>query len=215
VVERVRAVVPSPVSVLDAGCGTGRHAAELVAGGFEVVGVDLSPSMLEVARERLGDGVALSLGDLRTLDVRRTFDAVICLNGTIGYLIGDADLEAGLAGLVRHVAPGGVLLLEPWCSAEQWLAPQVSAESCKEGDVAVTRVSRAFVDADGLGAFDWHCAVATPERSWSFVEHHRLALRPVSAYVDGLARLGFDAPHDPTFPGRGLGIIVASARAGG
>jgi SAM-dependent methyltransferase len=196
-------------TVLDAGCGTGRHAVELIAARLEVVGVDLSPEMLAVARARLGDGVRLEVGDLRSLDLGRTFDAVLCLNGTIGYLVAADELRAGLARLAAHVADGGVLLIEPWCSAEQWLAPQVSAESAKEGDVAVSRVSRAFVDDDGLGAFDWHCAVATPERSWSFVERHRLALRPVSAYLEVLAELGFTGRHEP-FPGRGLGIIVAS-----
>jgi SAM-dependent methyltransferase len=195
--------------VLDVGCGTGRHAAELVSLGFEVVGVDLSPEMLAVARGRLGDGARLELGDLRSLDVGRTFDGVVCLNGTIGYLLTDEDLAAGLRRLTAHVADGGVLLIEPWFSAEQWLAPQVSAEAAKEGDTAVARVSRAFVDDDGLGAFDWHVAIATPERSWSFVEQHRLALRPVSVYLEELAALGFDARHEP-FPGRGLCIIVAT-----
>ncbi|MGI5127129.1 methyltransferase domain-containing protein [Pseudonocardia sp. CA-107938] len=50
--------------VLDAGCGAGAHAAELVARGARVVGVDASAGMLEVAAERLGPEVPLHRADL-------------------------------------------------------------------------------------------------------------------------------------------------------
>jgi hypothetical protein len=166
--------------------------------------------MVAAAQAKLGDDARIEVGDVRTFDAGRTFDAVLCLNGTIGYLL-TADLDAALGRLCAHVSPDGVLLLEPWCSAEQWLAPQTSAEAAKEGDLAVSRVSRAYVDEDGFGVFDWYVTVATPEGVSSFVESHRLSLRPVETYLTKLDALGFDA-HHTEFPGRGLGIVVATRR---
>src|SRR5689334_15759504 len=50
--------------VLDVGCGAGAHAQELVARGARVEGLDRSPALLRIARERLGPDVPLHLADL-------------------------------------------------------------------------------------------------------------------------------------------------------
>src|SRR5580765_3334121 len=67
---------PAPASVLDAGCGTGRVAIELARRGVEVVGVDVDASMLATAR-RAVPTVEWHEHDLATLDLGRTFDAVV------------------------------------------------------------------------------------------------------------------------------------------
>ncbi len=51
------------MSVLDVGCGTGTLLARYQKSGCRIFGIDTSPAMLEVAREKLGDGAELSLGD--------------------------------------------------------------------------------------------------------------------------------------------------------
>lgn len=72
--------------VLDLGCGAGRHAIELAIRGYEVVGVDVSFTMLEEARKRAAEaGVQLVLLELNLRDLRsqlqdnESFDAAICL----------------------------------------------------------------------------------------------------------------------------------------
>jgi SAM-dependent methyltransferase len=67
--------------VLDAGCGPGVYAEWLIRHGAEVVGVDVSPKMIRLARRRLGSGVSLHLADLdKSLDFleTETFDIVLC-----------------------------------------------------------------------------------------------------------------------------------------
>lgn len=177
-------------TVLDVGCGTGRHMTEFQVLGFDCVGTDLSPAMVAKAKSRLGDA-CVELADIRTMDLGATFDAVICLNGTIGYMTTKSDLDQALSRLAAHVSPGGILIVEPWMSPSQWLTPMVGAEAGKEGDTAVSRVSRAFVE-DGLGVFERHCSIATPERAWSFVEVHRMGLYEMSEYIDAF-RLGVRA----------------------
>ena len=99
--------------VLDAGCGPGRHALALARRGIEVVGVDLSPEFLAIARasaDRLP--VTFVEGDVRNLSYSEEFDAVICLcQGGFGLLGGGDDEHDAVAGLARSLRPGGRLAL--------------------------------------------------------------------------------------------------------
>ncbi|MEM8708957.1 MAG: class I SAM-dependent methyltransferase [Actinomycetota bacterium] len=95
-------------SVLDAGCGTGRVAIELSRRGYDVVGVDLDPGMLDTARTKAPE-LAWHLADLLTVDVGRTFD-LVALPGNVMIFL-DPGTEAGVvANLVRHLEPDGRLV---------------------------------------------------------------------------------------------------------
>jgi SAM-dependent methyltransferase len=88
-------LAPAPgASVLDIGCGTGRHAVELARAGLAVTGIDLSSGMLREARRAADEaGVQLELveADATQFDLGRVFDAAVCLcEGSFG-LLGDDD----------------------------------------------------------------------------------------------------------------------------
>ena len=99
-----------PSSVLDAGCGTGRVAAELGRRGFDVCGTDRDPAMLAVARERSPDlrWVEADLGD-PAFDLGRRF-AVVVAAGNVMLFIDPGTEAAVVAHLARHVEPGGALV---------------------------------------------------------------------------------------------------------
>ncbi|RYG66614.1 class I SAM-dependent methyltransferase, partial [bacterium] len=104
-------------SVLDVGCGTGRHARELAGRGYKVTGIDLAPAMIDVA-QRLGEGSGAEflVGDARDFDLGRTFDAAICLcEGGVGLLNTGESAEAHdgaiFANIARHLAPNAPFLL--------------------------------------------------------------------------------------------------------
>lgn len=97
-----------PVRVLDAGCGTGRIAIELAARGFEVVGVDLDPVMLDEAR-RKAPALEWVLGDLAELRLRRVFDAAV-LAGNVMIFVGPGTEGDVLARIAEHVRPGGLVV---------------------------------------------------------------------------------------------------------
>ena len=206
--ELIRArVTDSPTSLLDVGCGSGRHGEEFHRLGFDYVGVDLSPEMLTQARRRLPSTTFVE-SDIRSLSLEDRFDAVVCLNATIGYMLTSEDRAAALRNLTKHVRPGGILLVEPWAARSQWLAPRVSVETLEEPELAIAPVSRAYFDGD-FGAWEWQCAVATPDHSWSFTEVHVLGLWDIADYISVLSEFGFEAVHEPMTTGRGLGIIAA------
>ena len=107
------------LSILDIACGTGTHCLELAGRGHEVVGVDMSPEMIEEARRKASSSPiskkpAFVVQDMRKLRLRRKFDAAICMFGGFGYLDNDRDLARFLKGLSRHLNPGGLFLFEFW-----------------------------------------------------------------------------------------------------
>ncbi|MCA1710685.1 MAG: class I SAM-dependent methyltransferase [Actinobacteria bacterium] len=93
-------------SVLDAGCGTGRVAAELTRRGYEAVGVDNDRSMLNVARRHDGTWVD---ADLATLDLGRTFDLVLCA-GNVMVFVEPGSEQLVVDRLAAHLVPGGLLV---------------------------------------------------------------------------------------------------------
>ena len=97
-----------PATVLDAGCGTGRVAIELAHHDIEVTGADVDESMLTTAR-RLAPDVTWVQADLTALDLGRVFDLVV-MAGNVPLFTPPGTQAALVAGVARHVAPGGVLV---------------------------------------------------------------------------------------------------------
>ncbi len=104
----VLSLSPRPTSVLDAGCGTGRVGIEMVRGGLEVVGVDVDASMLAAARNCAPDLDWIE-HDLATLDLGRTFDAVL-MAGNVPLFTPAGTHATLVAGCARHVGANGVLV---------------------------------------------------------------------------------------------------------
>jgi SAM-dependent methyltransferase len=99
-----------PGRLLDVACGSGRHAREFAALGWEVVGVDYSADLLEHAS---ASGLEVHEQDMRALDVPgEPFDAVTCLFDSIGYPQDNEGVVATLAGMRRHLAPDGRVAVE-------------------------------------------------------------------------------------------------------
>ncbi len=98
----------NPVSVLDAGCGTGRVGRELARRGVDVVGVDIDAEMLETAKRRTPD-LDWRLADLADVELGRTFDAVV-MAGNVMIFLAPGSEGAVVANLARHLKAGGLLV---------------------------------------------------------------------------------------------------------
>ncbi|HTX68532.1 MAG TPA: methyltransferase domain-containing protein [Thermoleophilia bacterium] len=95
-------------TILDIGCGTGRHAVELARAGYAVTGIDISAGMLREARaaaEQARVGVELIEADATSFDLGRVFDAAVCLcEGSLGLVGGDDAYTHDAAVLGRAFA---------------------------------------------------------------------------------------------------------------
>lgn len=104
-----------PSSLLDMGCGTGRHLREFSKAGLECCGFDISKQMLASAKENLkGLPASLSQGDLRSYRDGRKYDLAVSMFAVMGYLTGNEDLLAGLKTAAVHLKPGGLFIFDGW-----------------------------------------------------------------------------------------------------
>jgi len=105
--------------VLEYGVGNGRIALPIARHGVEVVGVDHSPPMLRDLRQRLKREpeevrrrVRVVRGDMRRARLRRRFPLVLCTFNTVLHLYTREDVEAFLARVRAHLAPGGRFVVD-------------------------------------------------------------------------------------------------------
>ena len=100
-------------AVLEIACGTGRVAIPLAQAGAKVVGLDLSPEMLAIARQKVDDGETTRWiqADMRSFDLGETFGLVIIPAHSFQHLLTPADQVACLECIKRHLEPGGVLVV--------------------------------------------------------------------------------------------------------
>jgi SAM-dependent methyltransferase len=183
--EFVASHLPAGARVLDVPCGTGRHAVALAERGFEVAGLDLSESVLALAREA-GPSLDVRRGDMRELPwADGSFEAVLNLWTAFGYFESQEEDERALAEFARVLVPGGLLILDTI------------------NQTAYVRGFRpqAFEELDGvlyLQEHDYDLVTGRSRARWTFVRDgrrselsfdHRVYTTP--EYVTMLQRAGF------------------------
>ena len=119
---------PAAGTLLYVACGTGRHLA-LVRDRNRVEGLDINSTLLEIARARVGDGVALHHADMTDFRLDRSYDIVTCLFGSICFVVNQEHMKSAVAAMARHLAPGGILCIEPWMSPEQYWRNNISRDA--------------------------------------------------------------------------------------
>ena len=113
--EEARKVAPGPV--VELAVGTGRIAVPIAAEGIEVIGVDSSPAMLEICRERAAlagaaDNLELRLGDLRRPPVEGPVPLVLCPFRSFLHLASDVERVQALDAAFALLQPGGRLAFD-------------------------------------------------------------------------------------------------------
>jgi SAM-dependent methyltransferase len=98
------------LNVLDLGCGTGQHIEALARRGHRAVGVDVSPALVVLARERNPDA-RIEVADLQTFALGERFDLAVALFGVFDYLWSLEQVRAGLRSTALHLRRDGVLYM--------------------------------------------------------------------------------------------------------
>lgn len=111
---------PDTSTILDIGCGTGRHAMEFAKHGYEVTGIDSSAQMIEIAKQKLNCNVSLSnppefyQSDARNLNLSRQYDVVVSLFHVISYQVTDTDLEQVFTAIKSHMKKNALFIFDIW-----------------------------------------------------------------------------------------------------
>ncbi|MFJ9409513.1 class I SAM-dependent DNA methyltransferase [Streptomyces sp. NPDC101393] len=210
VTELIRERKPDAATLLDVACGTGIHLAAFAKHFDEVAGLELSESMAARASRRLS-GVPLHHGDMRTFELGRQFDSVVCMFSSIGYLATVDDLRHAVRAMSRHLATGGVLAVEPWYFPDTFIPNYVSTHALKSGDQGqgIARVAHSTLEGDTT-RMEIHylfCDTETGIQHRSEVD--RLTLFSRAAYTQAFQDSGLETEYVDTgkgSPGFFLGV---------
>ena len=140
--------IPNVKSILELGCGSGKHAVLLAEMGYTVHGIDFSGEMLQLAIARTSElpsdienRLSWSEGDVRSYKTDQLFDAVISLFHVVSYQPTNEDLQATFATAADHLKPGGVFLFDCWYGPTVLNdPPQVRIKRMEDDKIIVTRI---------------------------------------------------------------------------
>lgn len=110
----------APKTLLELGSGTGKHACLLAKKGYQIVGIDQSKTMLEMAGNLLcketdaAKHIRLFEGDVRTFNIAEQFDSAISLFHVLSYQTTNQDVEQMFTTVKKHVKPGGLFVFDCW-----------------------------------------------------------------------------------------------------
>lgn len=106
---------PNSKTILDLGCGTGRHDEFFVKRGYSVCGIDISEKMLEEANKLAEKGkLSFFKGDIRNLELNQQFDVVISLFHVISYQTTNEDLRNTFETASKHLKRRGLFIFDCW-----------------------------------------------------------------------------------------------------
>jgi SAM-dependent methyltransferase len=204
----LRRLNPRCRTVLDVACGTGEHARLLAADGFVVDGLDLDPAFIRIAGGKHPAGRFFE-ADMSDFHLAHRYDAVVCLFSSIGYLQTLDRVTRALRCFREHVAPGGVIVVEPWFPPGRLDTTRVARNIGEANGVRVARESR--VEVEGVLSrirFSYEITDAAGTRHAN--EIHELGLFTTTEMVHAFRDAELDVDHDP----KGLtdrGLFVARA----
>jgi len=135
--EYVTNLLGNSKSVLELGCGTGKHAKLLVNNGFSVYGIDSSETMLEQAKTI---GIDCEIGDARSFRCNKIFGAIISLFHVMSYQNTDKDVLDEFNTASFHLQPGGKFIFDVWYKdAVLSQIPEKRVKKLKNDEIEVTR----------------------------------------------------------------------------
>jgi SAM-dependent methyltransferase len=194
----IQELAPGAGTVLNLGCGSGRHDRILAELCYKVTGVDLSREML-VAAEAAGAGnssIDYVQGDARSVRLKRTFDVVIALFHVMSYQVTNADLKAVFETARCHLKPGGVFIFDCWYGPGVLCdLPTVRVREIEDTAANVIRIAEPVLHAND-NVVDVNYRVIVMDKSSGTARHlketHRMRYLFIPELKEYLDQVGFN-----------------------
>ncbi|MCC7549918.1 MAG: class I SAM-dependent methyltransferase [Methanobacterium sp.] len=176
------------MDLLDVACGTGGHAFYL-HNSFNIMGLDINPEMLEIAREKLPE-IKFMEGDMKEMDLPQEFDTILCLFSAINYHTTLEELEKTFKRFYDHLKPGGVLIFDLGFCTENWEEGRMLVDAVVEGDLQLARISQSQL-YDGVFYANFVFLVKEDGKMDFEIDQHRMGVFHTPEVANILIKTGF------------------------
>jgi len=138
---------PNAKTVLNLGCGTGKHDFLLAKKGYHVTGVDISAEMLNEAKStlkitKLKDLPKFIKGDIRSIKLAKKYDVITSLFHVVSYLTSNNDLGKFFETAKSNLKPNGLLFFDFWYGpAVLTIKPEIKVKRLENSKIKVTRIA--------------------------------------------------------------------------
>lgn len=190
--------------ILDAACGTAEHHRFLLD-KFRMDGFDLNEDFIKIAQSK-NPKANYSIADMTNFDLKKRYDAVICLFSSIGYVKTVSNLQSAINCFKRHLSKNGVLAIEPWIPPSNWNPGQVHMQTYSSEEVKVCRMGHTGIEGQ-LSILNFEYLVGKTDGIYKFKERHELGLFDHDTTKDVFERCGLNCEFiTDGLTGRGLYI---------
>jgi ubiquinone/menaquinone biosynthesis C-methylase UbiE len=190
----IQQINPNSKTLLDVGCGTGKHL-EYLRETMEVEGLDLSTEMLEIARVRC-PGVPFHQGNMVKFEVGHSFDVITCLFSSIAAVRTVENMNTAVARMAHHLNRKGILFVEPWFSPKDYWVDRLTANFVDQPDLKIAWMYISEIEGS-VSILDTNYLIGTPEGITYFTERHELGLFTHEEYQDAFRRVDLEVEYDP------------------
>lgn len=197
---------PSAHILLDVACGTGEHARILkTLFDYEVDGIDLDSDLIAIAREKNPTGTFCK-GDMADFSLGKTYDLVMCLFSSIGYVKTLDRVTASLKMFSQHLKDEGIIMVEPWFQPGALSPGKIFLNTSQDDDLSVVRMAYNQVN-DRLSTLHFEYLIGIEGNITHEVEIHELGLFTVDEMMECFQKAGLTAIYNEEgLSGRGLYI---------
>jgi SAM-dependent methyltransferase len=137
-----------------------------------------------------------------------TFDVVTCLFSSIGYVKTAENLYRTVVNMVRHLRPGGLVVIEPWFTPEKYWTGTITANFVNEPNLKIAWMYISKIEGR-VSILDIHYLVGTPQSVEHFEERHEIGLFTHEEYIEAFQKAGLEVQYDPEgLFGRGMYVGI-------
>ncbi len=193
-------------TLLDVACGSGEHARILKNQfGYKIDGIDLDADLIAIAKGKNPHGTFCQ-GDMTDFMMGETYDVVMCLFSSIGYVKTLENVVASLHRFKEHLKEDGVIIIEPWFQPGALTPGKIFLDTVQDKELSVARMAYNHVK-NRISTLHFEYLIGTPGKISHEVETHELGLFTIDEMKECFQSVGLRVDYDEEgLTGRGLYI---------
>lgn len=210
IAQHIRSAHSGARTVLDVACGTGEHALILSRDhGYRADGIDLNEAFIRLAERKVPTG-RFEVSDMTNFSLGRTYDAVVCMFSSIGYVRTLEGVRQTLRCFREHLAPSGIIIVEPWFQPGTMQSGYQHELTADTNGMHVRRLSTTQIDGR-MSRLLFEYTMTEREETRHASEVHELGLFSHDEMLEAFGTSGLKTVYEaPTKLHRGLYIARAA-----